>query len=204
MSHIDSYKHEFVGYFVALPVYHILDECPENEECLDDYDFHVGPRTLVAGGGSGEHPGLIIRSPEYAVAEYFLHVVDGREEDIGITDKEMASLKSIMEKNGASSRVVFADWEDEQRERFLNNCKSGGLPTPFYDQGGISFEQWVHISFGEFIFRAFPEMAQHVVDLIKPYDQFWFGFGPNILLAPPGQPNYANQGSAFNVTRRNL
>ena len=46
MSHIDSFKHELVGLFGGLPVYHPLE--------VIDGDFRCDPTQLLLGGGSGE------------------------------------------------------------------------------------------------------------------------------------------------------
>ncbi len=41
MSHIDSFRHQLVGYLGYLPVYHPLEEI--------DGDFRCSPRQLVLG-----------------------------------------------------------------------------------------------------------------------------------------------------------
>ena len=48
MSHIDSFKHEIVGLFGGLPVYHPLEDI--------NGDFKCSTKQLVIGGGSGDQP----------------------------------------------------------------------------------------------------------------------------------------------------
>lgn len=60
MSHIDSFKHEIVGLFGGLLVYHPLEDIQG--------DFVCTPKCLLIGGGSGEHPALVIESPLKAVS----------------------------------------------------------------------------------------------------------------------------------------
>jgi hypothetical protein len=47
MSYIDSFRHEFIGFFAGLPVYHPL------EVVVDTANFSCTPQNLIMGGGSG-------------------------------------------------------------------------------------------------------------------------------------------------------
>ena len=59
MSYIDTFDHEFVGYFGGLPVYHPLEVVPPTPDCPQD--FGCGPENLVIGDGPGERPRLIVK-----------------------------------------------------------------------------------------------------------------------------------------------
>jgi hypothetical protein len=74
MSHIDSYKHEIVGLFGSLPVYHPLEDIPEPATDQLQHDFGCTTEQLVIGGGSGEHSGLVFRDAQGAAAISFLKV----------------------------------------------------------------------------------------------------------------------------------
>jgi len=62
MSHIDSYKHEIVGLFGCLPVYHPLGDIPAPPDNWPEYDFGYTTEQLVIGGGPGEHLGLVLQA----------------------------------------------------------------------------------------------------------------------------------------------
>ena len=64
MSYIDTFDHELVGFFAGLPLYHPLETVTGS----DGDEFGCTPRQLVLGGGSGEHPAVVLLEPPAAVA----------------------------------------------------------------------------------------------------------------------------------------
>lgn len=202
MSHIDSFRHEIVGLFAGLPVYHPLEDI--------DGEFHCTTAQLLLGGGSGEHPALVIRNPTGAVA-LFLHkelsALKGRD----ISARQFP-LKRHVESWDAviapyidwsyDAQLEFVDWDVATYSRFDALCRSNALPNPWLGDNGDSIEDWLILGFGEFVFFAMPELAQ---DIIKKLDEPWQYFAhsrySNVLLIPPRFPVYANGGNAF-VSRR--
>lgn len=73
MSYIDLIKHELVGFFNGLPVYHPLETVEEGS--WESYDFSCSPANLIIGGGAGEHPALVLHNLESLVAAYLLHAI---------------------------------------------------------------------------------------------------------------------------------
>lgn len=55
MSTIDTFDHSYVGFFNHVPLYHPLEK--------GDMDyFEVNSQNLVIGGGSGEHPSMMVEN----------------------------------------------------------------------------------------------------------------------------------------------
>jgi len=63
MSYIDTVDHSYVGRLFGWPVYHPLGVYTDDE-------FDADPSNLVIGGGSGEHPGMVIKSLDACVLQY--------------------------------------------------------------------------------------------------------------------------------------
>ena len=104
MSYIDSYKHELVGMFGSLPVYHPLEDIPGSSEPELSGEFACSTKQIVIGGGGGEWPGLVITNPIGAVIEFLCYGVE--EEDF-------------------HAKIEPADWE-EAEDRY--RVQRGHLP----------------------------------------------------------------------------
>ena len=68
MSYIDAYDHEYIGSLGYLPIYRPLQVIDGDK--WGGYDFSATPDNLVLGGGSGEHPGLVVHKPGSLVAKF--------------------------------------------------------------------------------------------------------------------------------------
>jgi hypothetical protein len=190
MSYIDSYKHELVGLFGGLPVYRPLQEIPGSLDPNDD-DFRCLPNQLVLGGGSGEHPGLVLLCPERAVAEFIIH-----NPDIELTDEvERIIWEQSVSPNPA---FLFSGWTTQDHHDFFELCTGSGLPNRFYPDHEISFETWLMLGFGEFIYYSMPELVPtSLIDRVSSEHTPRHIYFNNVLLVPPGMPVYANGGNAF-------
>ena len=71
MSYIDGFDHEIIGTLGYLPIYHPL-ETIEGDGGWGAYDFSATPQNLVLGGGSGEHPGLVVHHLPTLAARFLL------------------------------------------------------------------------------------------------------------------------------------
>lgn len=60
MSEIDGYQHSCIGYLFGLPLYHPID----------NDDDEINSNSLILGGGSGEHPMLIVNNLEACLQNY--------------------------------------------------------------------------------------------------------------------------------------
>lgn len=191
MSHIDSFRHEIVGRFAGLPVYHPLEKI--------DGDFQCGPDQLVLGGGSGEHPALVIAKPQAAVA-CFLDAELSNQQGAHV-EAWNAVIAHHLDYNHADN-LVFHDWSISDFAEFDARCRSNTMPNPYWDELELSIEHWLVLGFGEFVFFAMPELASELMDRIDdPYRHFRHERYNNIQLIPPNVPVYANGGNAFASSR---
>jgi hypothetical protein len=98
MSYIDCFDHEYIGRLGYLPIYRPL-QVIEGEE-WGAYDFSATPDNLVLGGGSGEHPGLVIHKLECAAAKFLYYHIDEEHKENPLKDDEEVEdwlIKSIGE-----------------------------------------------------------------------------------------------------------
>ncbi|TBW25631.1 hypothetical protein [Gramella sp. KN1008] len=182
MSHIDSFNHELVGILGGLPVYHPLEKI--------DGDFICDTNQLVLGGGSGEHPAVVIENPTSTVAYFLSEILN--------ENKELKSWKEIIKpfiNYDFKDLLTFYDWEIETYSSFYKMSKSNSLLNP---SNGENIEEWLILGFGEFIFYSMPELASDLMDqLDDPYEHFKHIRFNNILLVPPNFPVYAMGGNKF-------
>ncbi|MCM8570998.1 hypothetical protein NE848_16490 [Gramella jeungdoensis] len=182
MSHIDSFDHELVGILGGLPVYHPLEKI--------EGDFICDKNQLVLGGGSGEHPAVVIENPTGIVA-YFLNEILNEIE-------ELKSWKEIIEPYliyDLDELLTFYDWDIETYSSFYKRSKAKSLLNP---SNGNNIEEWLILGFGEFIFYSMPELAKELmVKLEDPYKHFKHIRYNNILIVPPNFPVYAKGGNKF-------
>lgn len=70
MSAIDTLTHAHVGYFCDIPIYWVFEEGKLGHltDHNDDYDKVINQYYLSIGGGSGEHPALIISNLKMKVS----------------------------------------------------------------------------------------------------------------------------------------
>jgi len=189
MSHIDSYEHEIVGLLGCIPVHHPLEDIPEPNED-GDADFGCTTEQLMIGGGSGEHPGLILLSAESAVAEFVYECGD-----FELSDDLKSHLSDII---GLPPYFNFAGWSTEDHHSFYEFCSNESLPNSFDAESERSLESWLHLGFGEFIYYAMPQLADELVTKVNPHHTSPHHIRyNNITLIPPGMPVYANGGNRF-------
>ncbi len=192
MSYIDSYAHELVGYFAGRPLYHPLENIPGNPD--DIHEFACSPSQLVIGGGGGEHSGLIITKPESAVATF----IDTSDE----FDLDDDTSSDLIEFRYNDHMLHFAGWDSREHYDFYLACCSNALSHPFKPDSGLSFEEWIGCSVGEFIFFSMPEITPNLIAKYAPLRSGKpFPHYNNILLPPPGVETFANRGNAFTSKR---
>lgn len=187
MSHIDSIRHEFLGYFNGLPIYHPLESLSGPNR--GDYDFGCTPDNLVIGGGSGEHPALILHDLGGLAAFYLVHCVG---EDALDCENTYNCLYEMALR--ADEHLEFCAWPMHLVHHFVEQAKSPLHGTPWNTEAE-SVEDWIKASMGEFIFFSLPELNpdyQTIINLsgirrLKPQS----GLGPwlNNVFCPP--PHYA-------------
>ena len=195
MSYIDSFEHVLVGYFAGLPVYRPLVDIPGPEDGTRDEDFGCSTHQLVIGGGSGEHPGLVLERAGAAMAAYAL--------ESGLFDlpgDETAALGEIIAAAPVHQRY---GWRADQDEAFAVRCQSVALYNP-HGPERESLDHWLTLGLGEFAYLAMPDLAPDMAARLQPFqtatpDTAEFN---NILLPPPGLPGCSPAGTAFESTLR--
>lgn len=190
MSHIDSFEHAFLGTFIGLPVYLPLEDICGDFECTT--------RQFLVGGGSGEHPALIVKNPLAAVAEYLHEVVP----DSKMCSADKDKWRSVYENYlwlRTRDILEFSDWNIQTYHSFYDRCSSPYAENSFrvYSESK-SIEEWLILGFGEFVFFALPQLAPEIMSQIEePYKHFHHMLFNNIMTLPPNFPVYANGGRAF-------
>lgn len=154
MTYIDTFDHEFVGFFAGLPLYHPTESVAARQHA-DEFGCTSGQ--LVLGGGPGEHPALVVTDAGAAVL-HFLHfwvelAPDGRPEEPN------TSLAALPEAPPAEKCLCFAGWNVQSYAQFYTRCQSPAIPTPYDQRLHGLVEEWILGSLGEFIYFAMPELA---------------------------------------------
>lgn len=170
MSYIDTINHSYVGSFAGLPVYHPLEDL--DPEGVDE--FSATPRNLVIGGGSGEHPGLVVKNMEVCVWKYLNFLAD-------------AQLKE------SSDIEFFTKWE----ESATNNEE---YEYTYYSVSNLEYKYWSMDAIADFVKRVnkiFDESIKYYKDksLIDSYsveDKINIMFGEFIYFTAKECPNSAN------------
>ncbi|MCP2680418.1 hypothetical protein NHF45_12850 [Maricaulaceae bacterium NA33B04] len=190
MSYIDSFHHTLVGYFAGLPVYRPTVDIPYPDEGTSDEDFGCDRNQIVIGGGSGEHPGLVLERPGAAMAKFALS-----SELFNLSNEVASELEHLIEKAPIHQRY---GWLPDQVDAFESLCQSPALCNPF-DPNRSSIEDWLTLGFGEFAYISMPDLDTEMVAKLKmleagEHSSMEFN---NILLPPPFMPTYASGGVAF-------
>jgi hypothetical protein len=195
MSYIDTFDHEFVGFFGGLPIYHPVEVVLGVPD--DPRDFGCDPSQLVIGGGGGEHPGLVIKEPENAAARFVISWLDRLEDDdpeAFAAGAERFAAWDAAHRDATfrpwSEVLEFAGWRVGEYSEFVEHCRSAAFATPYRPEKHRSVEAWISCSIGEFILLAMPEFAPLVVASLGapvPETKWWTLF-ENVRLPPPGYP----------------
>ncbi|AYQ27540.1 MULTISPECIES: hypothetical protein [unclassified Polaromonas] len=204
MSAVDCFKHEFLGYLNGLPIYHPLEKVTLEDTGRGYREFACDESSLVIGGGSGEHPALVIHGIDSLVAKYLLHDLDmsaahdQRRPATPSTDA-IDRLVDIVEADSHS--LVFHDWTMQHHRRFCEHAMSPLNQTPLGEKEAA--EQWIKLSLGEFVYFSLPELCprlgemQDLAGLFKEDGWeagYWMG---NVSCPPPGyrpRSQFQNQG----------
>ena len=208
MSYIDTFDNEFVGYFGGIPVYHPLEVVPALPDD-DPRDFACGPENLVIGGGSGEHPGIVVKAPGEAVVCFVRAWLDEEnpflspevrqaiqpaieawpDVDVDRPDVDVERLWSEWRRGEWRHVFEFAGWRAADYVEFSGRCASRAFHRPYDPGKDGSLEHWLAASVGEFILLAMPELAEDAVQRLGDLRRHVSGgIYMNLLLVPPGYP----------------
>jgi hypothetical protein len=163
VSYIDTFDHEFVGYFGDLPIYHPradIDASPD-----DPADFGCGPGQPVIGGGGGEHPDSSSRTPSNAATRFLMHWVDwledARPDDFAIRKPAFTVWEDRLRAETlrpSSELFEFSGWSAVCFADFYARYTSAAFSNP-YRTGRGPLEAWLAGSLGQFVLFCLPELC---------------------------------------------
>jgi hypothetical protein len=165
MSEIDGIPHLRVGIFFGLPVYQPLAagdigyRNPQDGHRLPPQMYplnNVDVCCLLIGGGAGEHPAIIFRDVEHAVARYIVFASSNNETPLQIADKAKAV-------RGDLQTIDYCNWRNEDHIAFRKRCES----IYNFHADTMSFETWLLLNVGEFLFHVIPSYTMGTKRLVE-------------------------------------
>ncbi|MEX0718300.1 MAG: hypothetical protein WD066_17025, partial [Planctomycetaceae bacterium] len=218
MSAIDNSKHWRIGMLLGIPLYQLLED-NHSLGHRNPQDRHRIPKHLnlptvpsgaiVIGGGSGEHPAIALYDPNHCVARYLEFCMRFEPSRI---DAELTAACANMQ--GDLQTVEYCNWKSQDHSDFRRRCS--GLYDSYRDE--LSFEGWLLIVVGEFLFHVLPTYSVPIQNWRRkyraeatcwfnaisiPYDSYG-GNGRDRLRIVDTEPNAApNGGPAASVDHSN-
>lgn len=181
MSYIDGYDHELIGQLGYLPIYHPLEKI--DGEGWGAYDFSATPENLVLGGGSGEHPGLVVHHLPM-LATRFLYAQLSDAEEATLSDGQKAFLDDLYY---AGEALEFCCWSVADYARLQTMAESPTFMNPVTAEERV--ENWIEKSLGELVWYALPDLNPHhqaLQDIFQRFDIY--PAMRNVTIEPPGYP----------------
>jgi hypothetical protein len=191
MSYIDTISHSVVGTFAGVSVYHPLQNL--DEERKDE--FSATPKNLVIGGGSGEHPGMVVQDLDFCVLEFLTAIVELQGKEIDelefFTKLEKGIPNYTPSEHTIWSNLEYSSWGMKEIARFVDNVNKEFDENIQYFKNKDNFkkiqpELKICIMLGEFIFYSgkkliseplleYIEENKHLlekadIDLIAPFE----------------------------------
>lgn len=119
MSSIDSLEHAHVAKFFGLPIYWVLEEKPLSYliDIDEDTTEVINQYYLSIGGGSGEHPALIIKN-DAVVYQLIRKLVDLEDVVDGSYDHQLISYAEHLQEQMITDDVIYGlrNWRIDQNE----------------------------------------------------------------------------------------
>jgi len=167
MSYIDTIRHERLGTLVGLALYHPFERRAARRS---SYDFGCSPFNLVLGGGSGEHPAIVVHHLHHIVRYYVLLRLemtraDGKDDGAAVGTLESRILEVDLEP--LLECLEFCGWTLEQLANLVRSANDPTLPAPYNPDVHSSVEHWLAYSFGEFLWYDRPDLAGGEVEALK-------------------------------------
>ncbi len=174
MSYIDTLPHRRVGTLAGYPLYHVLVNHGLGDP-RGSADFSAGPKNFVLGGGSGEHPALVVHQLDQLVRLFLLQAIDVFTSGRPRTE-EMAAFEDALAWNFEVrfDRIFeYCGWGIEQTATFLKAAQSGpGLETPYDADVHSSAEHWLAYSLAEACLTYCPDMAGPAITrILREYQE---------------------------------
>lgn len=181
MSYIDSFDHEYIGYLGYLPIYRPLEEIKGDK--WGGYDFSANPGNIILGGGSGEHPGLVVHKLECVAAKFLYdQITDEEEERIPKRDTDY-----LIDLCYADDILEFCSWSINQYASLKEMAESKSFMTPLGEDEKV--EEWLCKSIGELVFYSLTDLNPEHDRLTAIFSLFNIVASMrNVACTPPGYP----------------
>ena len=172
MSSIDSLEHAHVAKFFGLPIYWVLEEKPLSYliDIDDDTTEVINQYYLSIGGGSGEHPALVIKN-DAVVYQLIRKLVDIEDVDDDSYDHQLISYAEQLQKQMITDDVIYGlrNWRIDQNEWPLETFIR--VNTQFDDDSKVSLVDKINHAIALFIIYEMPLEAclkdQRIIELAK-------------------------------------
>lgn len=172
MSSIDSLEHAHVAKFFGLPIYWVLEEKPLSYliDIDDDTTEVINQYYLSIGGGSGEHPALVIKN-DAVVYQLIRKLVDLEDVDDGSYDHQLISYAEQLQEQMITDDVIYGlrNWRIDQNEWPLETFIR--VNTQFDDDSKVSLVDKINHAIALFIIYEMPLEAclkdQRIIELAK-------------------------------------
>lgn len=165
MSYVDLFENRHVGTLAGYPLYHLPKGTGPGEPAGHP-EFSATPNNLVLGGGSGEHPGLVIHDFDQLVRLYLLHAIElsvhsGRPKTAEIEALEDALVEGLNVR--FYKMFEYCGWGIDQWGGLGRAICSPALSTPYDEDTHSSPEHWLAYSLGEFCIMQMPELMSSLM-----------------------------------------
>lgn len=193
MSFIDTIEHSHVGSFMDISIYHPLVSTTDND------DFLVTRKNLLIGGGSGEHPALILKDIDVCVWMFLDACFDLETHEADEIKSARKGWQKISDNyNSSSENLDFISWSLEQLVQFSNRVKKKAKKELKYYQKkdeilSYSIEMLINIMIGEFVFFSGKSLiSEELNDYINNnlHDNIVRPIFCAVVVQPKGYPTY--------------
>jgi hypothetical protein len=172
MSSIDTLEHAHVAKFFGLPIYWVLEEKPLSYliDIDDDTTEVINQYYLSIGGGSGEHPALVIKN-DAVVYQLIRKLVDLEDVDDGSYDHELISYAEQLQEQMITDDELYnlRYWRIDQNEWPLETFI--WVNKQFDDDSEVSLLDKISHAMALFIIYEMPLEAclkdQRIIELAK-------------------------------------
>jgi hypothetical protein len=172
MSSIDTLEHAHVAKFFGLPIYWVLEEKPLSYliDIDDDTTEVINQYYLSIGGGSGEHPALVIKN-DAVVYQLIRKLVDLEDVDDGSYDHELISYAEQLQEQMITDDELYnlRHWRIDQNEWPLETFIR--VNKQFDDDSEVTLVNKISHAIALFIIYEMPIEAclkdQRIIELAK-------------------------------------
>jgi len=172
MSSIDSLEHAHVAKFFGLPIYWVLEEKPLSYliDIDDDTTEVINQYYLSIGGGSGEHPALVIKN-DAVVYQLIRKLVDIEDVDDDSYDHQLISYAEQLQEQMITDDELYnlLYWRIDQNEWPLETFIR--VNKQFDDDSEVSLLDKISHAMALFIIYEMPLEAclkdQRIIELAK-------------------------------------